>query len=74
MASTGEEGLWVGVELSLVLLWNPKWLRKILRWLWLESPREIGMIPPVKIVFVGEWIVGWLRETLSYLHLFLNKF
>ena len=25
-------------------------------------------------VCVGEWIVGWPREILGYLHLFLNKF
>ena len=55
-------------------IWIPKWLRKVLRWLKLRSSRGIGMIPPARIVCVGEWIIDWPRETLACLHLFLNKF
>jgi len=36
-----------------------------LRWLRLGFPREIGMVPPDRIVSVGTRIVNWPRETLG---------
>ena len=65
---------WIGIRLSLVLIWNPKWSWKILMWLRFGSLREIEMVPPARIVTVGKWIVDWAREILGCLNLFLNKF
>jgi len=61
-------------ECTGLKIWSPKSLRKVLSRLRLGSPREIGMVPPVRIVSIEKWTVNWPRETLGCLNLFLNKF
>jgi len=40
-------------------------MRKVLRWLRFCSSREIGMVPPARIVSVEKMIVNWPREILD---------
>ena len=37
------------------------------------SPRAIRMVSPARVVSIKKWIIDWLRETLSCLHLILNE-